>query len=410
MTTNWTAIGRRLSVRGTANRPPWGARKARHRPIVAPIAASVAASLAATLALGVGVALARAERDRRNHRRRQRVHRHFGLLPAEGTAEGIRRIALGQLELATELLAGNGAKPDEKAVHETRKALKRLRALMRLLENELGEEGFERENAALRDTGRRLSAARDAEVLVGTLDALRGRHPRELGARNDIATLRQGFLAEREAAAARTLGDPALLAQVLDDLHTIRGRVLAWKLREADGLSLVEPGLQRIYRQGRARYQRAAHGKGDRGRALHEWRKRVKDLRHAAEILERSEPGGARSAPQKRKRKGKKRAARVLRIGRIAKRADDLGELLGEEHDLAVLEARVRVPGAERAPLGRRSRKLLLKRIARRRRRLRARALRDGARLYKRRPKRFARRVEDAFEASSSASRTLRRS
>ena len=49
-------------------------------------------------------------------------------------------------------------------MHETRKALKRLRALVRLLREELGEQAFERENAALRDVARRLAGARDAEV------------------------------------------------------------------------------------------------------------------------------------------------------------------------------------------------------------------------------------------------------
>ena len=92
-------------------------------------------------------------------------------------------MALGQLDLAIELLstARNGG-PDEDAVHETRKALKRLRALVRLLEPELGAQAFARENAALRDAGRRLAGARDAEVMVGTLDALIAAPPAQAGA------------------------------------------------------------------------------------------------------------------------------------------------------------------------------------------------------------------------------------
>jgi CHAD domain-containing protein len=104
-------------------------------------------------------------------------------------------------------------------------------------------------------------------------------------------------------------------------------------------------------------------------RTLHEWRKRVKDLRYVAEML------GAH---------------------KVAKRADELGELLGEEHDLAVLAQRVRREAkagrASGAP-GRRARKRLLKLIASRRRKLRKRALRDGERLYGRKPARFVRRV-----------------
>ncbi len=112
-----------------------------------------------------------------------------------------------------------------------------------------------------------------------------------------------------------------------------------------------------------------AKGEGRRTRTLHEWRKRVKDLRYVAEML------GAR---------------------KLAKRADDLGELLGEEHDLAVLAQRVRREAkagrASGAP-GRRARKLLLRLIASRRKKLRKRALRDGKRLFKRKPARFVRRM-----------------
>ena len=59
--------------------------------------------------------------------------------PRSRLADGLRRIALGQVDLAIELLRGADGEAAEEAVHETRKALKRLRAIMRLLEGELGE-------------------------------------------------------------------------------------------------------------------------------------------------------------------------------------------------------------------------------------------------------------------------------
>src|SRR5271165_4097118 len=84
MTTDRTAIRRRLTVRRAAHRPPWGGRKTRHGSIVA----SVAATLAATVAVGVGVALAKAERDRRSARERMARVRQFALLPGERPGEG----------------------------------------------------------------------------------------------------------------------------------------------------------------------------------------------------------------------------------------------------------------------------------------------------------------------------------
>ncbi len=89
------------------------------------------------------------------------------------------------------------------------------------------------------------------------------------------------------------------------------------------------------------------------------------------------------------------------RIRRLAREADELAELLGEDHDLVLLRTRIRsreqAHGGRSRP-GPRTRKALLKQIAQRRRRLRKRALQRGARLYRRSPKRFVRYLADAFE------------
>ena len=60
------------------------------------------------------------------------------------------------------------------AVHETRKALKRLRALLRLVRPAIGEDAFKRENAQLREIGLSLSGARDRHVLLETVNKLEG--------------------------------------------------------------------------------------------------------------------------------------------------------------------------------------------------------------------------------------------
>jgi CHAD domain-containing protein len=321
--------------------------------------------------VAVGVALAQAERGRRAVKAELGRARRFAQLPGEPLPEALRRIALGQLDLAIELLGGEstgGGTLDKEAIHDIRKALKRLRALVRLLRTELGEQQYKREHAILRDAAQRLAGARDAEVMVGTLDALLQRHPRELGRRRQLLELRKRLVAERIAAERATLGDRATRGEVLRELSGLRERARQWDLPERPGIALVERDLRRIYRDGRKRKRRVARGKGGATRATHAWRKRVKDLRYAAEIL------GQRP---------------------LAPRADKLAELLGEEHDLAVLAGLLPQPG--RAPFkgkrGRRARKALLARIARRRRHLRKRALHEGDRLYRRKPKRFARRV-----------------
>jgi len=361
------------------------------------------------VAVGVGVvALAQAERTRRAAKAQRARDRRFVQLPGEPLADGLRRMALGQLDLAIELLGGEGtndrrgggqgsrkgggkrggkgggkgggASSDERAIHETRKALKRLRALLRLLRGTLGERRFAREYEILRDAAQQLAGARDAEVMVGTLDALLERQPRKFARRRAIVELRKLLVAQRASAVKRTLDDGATRQEVLCELTGLRERAQLWDLPERPGITIVESDLRRIYRQGRRHHRRAGRSAGRsvsgahgmRGtRLLHEWRKRVKDLRYAAEML------GLRA---------------------LARRADALGELLGEEHDLALLAALLPAPG--RAPFqgkrGKQARKALLKQIARRRRRLRKRALSDGKRLYRRGPKKFARRVRRA--------------
>jgi CHAD domain-containing protein len=361
---------------------------------VAPLAASLVIGVAATAVLRMGLAFAVAGRERRATRIRRARERQFSLLPGERPVPGLRRMVLGQLDLAIELLsAEDGGMPTAESVHETRKALKRLRTLMRLLEGELGEAATAYEHSVLREAGRRLASARDAEVMVGTLDELLRRYPRKLSHRSGVRRLRARFVEEREKANSRLLGDYVMRSQVLADLRGARARMEAWTPPDADGVGSLEPALRRLYAQGRRRLRRARKGNGDRAAAMHQWRKRVKDLRYAAEALSRSEaPAEVGDHTSASSAAAASRGKRV--IPKLAARADRLGERLGEEHDLVVLAQRVREED-KNCPSG--TRRALLRVIDRRRKRLRARALRDGARLYGPRPKKFVRRVARAF-------------
>ncbi|HWD10353.1 MAG TPA: CHAD domain-containing protein [Solirubrobacteraceae bacterium] len=362
----------------------------------------LAATLAATLALRAGISLVRAARERRVSVDRER-DRRIGLYPQEEVAEGLQRMAVGQLDLAIETLERlDGEGPAERGVHETRKALKRLRAVLRLLAAELGDEVYVREDAALRNAGRRLSGSRDAEVLLATLEGLIESHPDKLAGRGGVARLRAHQRSERDRAWRATLADSAARALTLEELRACRARVAAWQLAQRDGVGLALPGFTRVYRQGRKRFRRAARRRGEPTLVLHRWRKRVKDLRYAAEALQwRADDAQNRVKPKGRR--ARRACARARKQGawlrRLARRADDLGELLGQEHDLAVLAGYVRTLGAGAAPtprVGARTRRRILKLIAARRRKLRKRALSDGERLYRPAPARLASRLASA--------------
>lgn len=255
-------------------------------------------------------------------------------------------------------MSSNG---DDRArlIHEARKTIKRMRAMARLLRREIGEREFSDVNASLREAGRRLAGVRDAEVRLATLQDLRKRYPDELAGEWMQALLAR--LALERSGSERPDRESAMLA----DIIAMRRDLLRWNLLEPDADALAA-GLGSIYRDGRRRYKRVkrSHGLDDPER-MHDWRKRVKSLYYALDML-----GGRHTSA----------------TAKPARRADRLGETLGQEHDLWMLAEYLQSAELlDRAP-----QEQLLALIERRRRRLRRRALKLGGRLYSCTPRRFA--------------------
>jgi CHAD domain-containing protein len=288
----------------------------------------------------------------------------YRLRPGEGAADGVRRIARGQIDFAADELDGKGDGDLDSAVHESRKAFKRLRALVRVSRDALGDEAYRRENTIFRDAGRRLSAARDAAVMVETLEGLTARYRTEL-ADDAFSGLRDALADEAAAASARLADDRGAVEEVQGALAAARRRVAGWPIDDDGGLELLEPGFERIYRRGR-RALKAARKDPDTEQ-LHELRKRAKDLWHAAQILRPAAP-----KPMKK----------------LARRAHALSDLAGDDHDLAVLRAAAR---ERHATLARGELALLEGLIDRRRGRLQRKALSRARRVYARKPRKLAR-------------------
>lgn len=288
----------------------------------------------------------------------------YRLKAGESPAEGVRRVADEQLEQA---LASLRDEPDRgEAVHDLRKRLKKLRALLRLVRDETGEDFYGRENRRFRDAGRALSALRDAEVLVETLDGLRARFDAVLYARSFEAVRRE--LVRRHAkAAGRLVGDGERAGEVAATLEAARGSLPGWPI-ESRGWSAFGGGLEKVYGRGR----KALESAYESGAAadFHDWRKRVKYLWYHLRLLRDAWPGPLAAAAEEAKR---------------------LADLLGEDHDLAVLDQTLRAePGAFGRPAGQEA---LLGLIAGRSRELRAEAEPLGRRLYAEKPARFAARL-----------------
>jgi CHAD domain-containing protein len=149
----------------------------------------------------------------------------------------------------------------------------------------------------------------------------------------------------------------------------------AWELG-TDGFDLVRPGLEREYRRGRSAL-RAVRGDPS-AEAVHEWRKRVKDLWYHLRLLQ---------------------SAWAATMTAAADEAHALSDLLGDHHDLSVLidDAREQAPGdpglADLGELAERRQAELL-----------AEALPVGERLYAEKPVRFGRRMARYWEVSRPSS------
>jgi CHAD domain-containing protein len=284
-------------------------------------------------------------------------------------ADGVRRIVRGQLDLAIEQLHEAEKGDPGEPVHEARKALKRTRAVARLARDALGDEVYRRENTEFRDTGRRLSDARDSQVMIETLDALQRRYGDEIPA-GSMDRLRDQLAAEHREAIERLRQDAGTVEQSVQVLQAARIRVAGWTL-ERDGLESLAPGAQRVYRRGRRALGAADDEPGDE--SLHELRKRAKDLWHAAQVLRPVSP---------------------KQMKRLAREAHDLSDIIGEDHDLAVL----RQEAERRADCFEDPATLVALQglIDRRRTSLQAKGIKAARRIYRRKPGRFARKIERA--------------
>jgi CHAD domain-containing protein len=340
-----------------------------------PPAAGTAAAAAVALA-GAAAAGGKLVRDRRSEPAADGPDRTYRLRADEYVPDGIRRIAGGQLVSAREDLDGASKQTLGDAVHETRKRLKRLRACLRLSRDALGDETYDRENTAFRMAGRRLSGARDAQVLVETLDALRERFAAELPPAATDA-LRARLHDEHEQAMKGLRDDEAAIEVTVGELDAARTRAAGWTL-DADGFAVLRPGLRRIYRRGRKRMRAATREPTTDN--LHEARKRVKDLWHATQVV---------------------RPASPKKLKRVSRRAHHLADLLGDDHDLAVLRDYV-----ERHPQAfddESTKRAVLAVLDRRREALQRDALKLGGRLYEPSPKRFVRRIERGWRKRAAA-------
>ena len=291
---------------------------------------------------------------------------HFELEVGECAADGLRRIFLEQVDLATWHAERVGVADEH--VHEVRKTTKRVRAVLRLVRDGLGEESYRRDNVVLRDVARDLSEVRSATVRVETLEALV-----EWCAplAESVTVLYSELVADTARMRASVLSESLLIDDLVGRLARVRASVDGWTLPPE--LVATTLGLQRTYRRGR-RGMAIAYADRSTDR-FHEWRKRVKYLRHQLEVLTAVEPE---------------------KMPTITAGFVELGDGLGLVHDLADLA------GAPVVLASRTERGELLAAIAQRRKELQADLQPLAERLYAQTPREFVRDMTTYWEERGS--------
>ena len=245
----------------------------------------------------------------------------------ESAAEGVRRVARERLTRVLGELAQKPV-PDADNVHNARRDLKSLRALLRMIRGSMDPAKRRSENIVFRDVGRMLSQSRDAQV---SLDALRScvkGGPRRSKIQN--STPAQHFVEKLETALIKEIHSslsPQVLEEIIRQIRSARRRVPYW-LEASHGITLPEwepligVGLRQTYRQGRelvSQYDLVGRV-NFANESWHELRKNTKALGYQLRLLRPVWPGP---------------------IEGVIDEIDRLGEYLGDDHDLTLVRLRM---------------------------------------------------------------------
>jgi CHAD domain-containing protein len=279
----------------------------------------------------------------------------------------LRRIAAKQLGLAITELRAIGDRKSDEAVHEARRRVKKVRALIRLVESTLGR-SYGSSNKRLRSVNRLLAPVADGEAVVETLDRLAKRYQNELS-HHTLASMRRE-LVDRRGRIDRQANADRVLQKGISVLRTELKHVPTWRVN-AHGFHAVSRGLKKTVREAkRAMRLAAADPTADN---YHVWRRRSKDHWFHVRLLE-ARCGGALIADERD--------------------LEALDDCLGEHHNCALLQTVVSTDAFPR----RRDRTHLLRLLRRYETDLRHEAQVLGRKIYRKRPDEFVKRVRKAWK------------
>lgn len=205
---------------------------------------------------------------------------------------------------------------DERVIHKVRKHLKKLRALMRLLRDEIGEEEYKRHNVFYRDLGRELSDVRDVTSLLEILETLKEQFGDSVKAQT-FEPLEEVLLEERAQLKAQQLEKEDRMKDVKQTLERSAERFEQFFIHP-DCWEEIVSSVRRVYKRGYKQYHENLEQ--PTSESMHEWRKRVKYLWYHNRLLRQA----------------------WYRIFQCFRReTKSLSDVLGDYHDYALLREKL---------------------------------------------------------------------
>jgi CHAD domain-containing protein len=307
----------------------------------------------------------------------------FRFEPHETLLTGIKRLARERIASVVKLLSRESP-PGAESIHEARKHLKSIRALLRLARGAVGEEIRRSENLFFRNAGRSLSEARDPQAMLETIDRLEKPSHSNSGSsapgENMMGTLFNEVRREIEQKISNDFPREKV-ASLVRELRDAKRRTTLWfqgtVLQPANEWELlVGTGLRQTYRKARnivCQIQSEGH-EAFRDESWHELRKCAKALGYQLRLLKPIWPAT---------------------IASLADEIDQLTSLLGDANDLAVLRRKLidSETSASNHTLLDKSRRNLIRLIDRRKKALQSKAFKYARMIYSEKPRRFERRL-----------------
>lgn len=199
--------------------------------------------------------------------------------------EGLKRLILEECATARQAIE-DASTTEQKhlAVHQTRKALKKIRACLRLVRDHYDD--YKKQNVFFRDLGRKISEIRDAGSNVETVDVIKQQYDGRLY-ENSFKILRKDLLQYREELAQRDFKNEAKLTEIYEQLGEKMEEIPGWPWK-IESFEDLKPSIKRVYKRGRKGYYNSLQT--GQVKDYHEWRKRIKYLRYQIDVLNRLWP------------------------------------------------------------------------------------------------------------------------